>query len=237
MVHMLISSATFATTKSAANALGASGSPAWRRRTGRASWRAVLLAVAAASPSPADCQILDRGAFVLRVDGAEVGVERFSIHRQGTGGAQVIVAASTIAMHDGRTLTTSLRLAGPEMAPSEYSVMVVGVDTTAVRVVRAGRRLRSRKVDSTGEEERAYPIRGASVILEEGVAHHYFALAGLEDASDAHALVPLQGRQRPAARIERAPETIGIGGGGDRDHPGAAWVRGRGLVRPERRPG
>ncbi|MCE2398533.1 MAG: hypothetical protein J4F34_05725 [Gemmatimonadetes bacterium] len=183
-----------------------------RRRTGWVPWCAALAVVSAAIPHPAPGQLVDRGAFVLYRNGVEVGVEDFSIHRQGTGGAQLVVATSTVRVRDGPTLTTSLSLAGPEMAPSEYSVMAAGTDTTSVRIVRAGRRFRSRRIDSAGEEERAYPIRGASVVLDEGVAHLYFVLAEIADGSVVHPLVPLEGRQVGAARIERAAETIRTGG-------------------------
>lgn len=179
-----------------------------RRRTG---W-VPFAVVAAAIPHPAPGQLVDRGAFVLYRNGVEVGVEDFSIHRQGTERAQLVVATSTVRVRGGPTLTTSLSLAGPEMAPSEYSVIAAGADTTSVRIVRAGRRFRSRRIDSAGEEERAYPIRGASVILDGGVAHLYFVLAELAEGSVVHPLVPLEGRQLGAAKVERAAETIRTGG-------------------------
>lgn len=174
--------------------------------------RGLLAIVSAAIPHHASAQLVDRGALVLYRNGVEVGVEEFSIQRRGTGGAQLVVASSTVRVRGGPTLTTSLSLAGTEMAPSEYSVMAAGADTTSVRIVRAGRRFRSRRIDSAGEEERAYPIRGASVILDAGVAHLYFVLAELAEGSVVHPLMPLEGRQLGAARIERAAETIRTGG-------------------------
>ena len=171
-------------------------------------WCAALAAVSAAGPRPAPGQLVDRGTLVLYRNGVEVGVEDFSIHRQGTG----IVATGMVRVRDGPTLTTSLSLAGPEMAPSEYSVVAAGADTTSVRIVRAGRRFRSRRIDSAGEEERVYPIRGASVILDEGVAHLYFVLAELAEGSVVHPLVPLEGRLVGAARIERVVVNFRNGG-------------------------
>ena len=86
-----------------------------RRWTGWVSFAVVSAAI----PHPARGQLVDRGAFVLYRNGVEVGVEDFSIHRQGTGGAQLVVATSMVRVRGGSTLTTSLSLAGPELAPSE----------------------------------------------------------------------------------------------------------------------
>ena len=186
-------------------------------------------------------QLVDRGTFVLYLGGVEAGTEVFTIQREGTGDAQVTLARGTIDMRDGRTVTTILRLMGTAMILNEYSAFVTGTDTLAVRVVRAGNRLRTRKVASSGEEERAYRARASSVILDEGVAHHYFVLNALVDGAAVHALAPLAEREKPTTQLVTGSETIQLAGErvattrirfGPADGGGTAWFDGSGrLVR------
>lgn len=199
---------------------------------------AVLALIA---PEGARGQLVDRGAFRLSVDGAEVGTEEFTIQREGSGDAQVTLARGTIAMRDGRTVTTLLRLRGTAMILNEYSAIVTGADTLAVRVVRAGNRLRTRTEASRGEEERAYRARPSSVIFDERVAHHYFILGALEDGAAVHILAPLAEREEAAARLVTGSETIQLGGErvattrvrfGSGEGGGTVWFDGSGrLVR------
>ena len=195
------------------------------------------------APEGARGQLVDRGTFLLYVNGVEAGTEEFTIQREGTGDAQVTLATGTIDMRDGRTVTTILRLMGTDMILNEYSAFVTGSDTLAVRVVRAGSRLRTRRVASLGEEEWAYRARASSVIFDEGVAHHYFVLNTLVDGAAVHALAPLAEREEPAARLVTGPETIQLGGErvettrirfGSAEDGGTAWFDGSGrLVRVE----
>lgn len=164
------------------------------------------------APEGARGQLVDRGTFVLHVDGAEAGTEDFTIRREGTGDAQVTTATGTVDMLDGRTVTTVLRLIGTDMVLNEYSAFVTGSDTLAVRVVRAGSRLRTRRVASSGEEERAYRAHASSVVFDEGVAHHYFVLKDLAEGVAVHALAPLAEREEPPARLVTGSETIRLGG-------------------------
>ena len=202
---------------------------------------AAALAVQAIAPEAARGQLVDRGIFVLHLNGAEAGTEEFTIQREGTGDAQVTLATGTVHMRDGRTVTTILRLMGTDMMLNEYSAFATGPDTLAVRVVRAGSRLRTRSVSSSVEEERAYRARPSSVIFDEGIAHHYFVLNSLAGGATVHALAPLAERQEPAARLETGSEIIELGDErvettrirfGSAQRGGVAWFDGSGrLVR------
>ena len=184
---------------------------------------------------------MDQGTFQLYVDGVEAGTEEFRIQREGTGDAQVTLATGTIGMRDGRTVTTILRLLGTDMLLNQYSAFVTGTDTLAVRVMRAGNRLRTRTVASQGEEEQAYRARASSVILDEGVAHHYFVLNAWADGATVHGLAPLAGREQATIRLVTGSETIQLGGErvattrirfNAADGGGTAWFDGSGrLVR------
>lgn len=203
---------------------------------------AVAVAVLALiAPEGARGQLVDRGTFLLYVDGAEAGTEEFTIRREGSGDARVTLARGTVDLRDGRTVTTLLRLMGTAMTLNEYSAFVTGADTLAVRVVRAGNRLRTRTEASRGEEERAYRARSSSVVFDEGVAHHYFVLGALRDGATVHMLAPLAEREEAAARLVTGSETIQLGGErvattrirfGSGEGAGTAWFDGSGrLVR------
>lgn len=197
--------------------------------------------LALAAPEDTGAQLVDRGVFLLYVDGEEAGTEEFTIQREGTGDAQVTLATGTVEMRDGRTVTTILRLMGTDMMLTRYSAFVTGPDTLAVRVVRTGSRIRTRRMASSGEEERAYRARPSSVVFDDGVAHHYFVLNTLVDGAAVHALAPLAEREEPAARLVTGSETIQLGGErvettrirfGPVEGGGTAWFDGSGrLVR------
>ncbi len=220
------------------------GGPRTRRPQGFPPRPAGLTAVAVlalAAPEGVRAQLVDQGVFLLYVDGVETGTEEFTIQREGTGDAQVTLATGTIEMRDGRTVTTILWLMGTGMMLNTYSAFVTGPDTLAVRVVRAGSRIRTRKMASSGEEERAYRARPSSVVFDDGVAHHHFVLNTLGEGAAVHALAPLAEREEPAARLVTGSETIQLGGErvettrirfGPDGGGGTAWFDGSGrLVR------
>ena len=180
--------------------------------------RRLLTCVAvAAAPAQAFGQLVDRGTLALYIDGEEVGREEFTIQRVGTGDAQVTLATGSISLRDGRIVKTILRLVGTTMAFSEYeAASVSGADTLAVRVVRAGDRLRTRTVAPWGEEAWEYPARASTAILDDGVAHHYFLLAALLDAhspaTTIHSVAPLADMDELSGTPDVGPETIEVGG-------------------------
>ena len=177
---------------------------------------AAVALVAVVAPEAARGQLVDRGAFVLYAGDEEVGTEEFTILRQGTGDAQLTLATGTLTLHDGRIVKTILRLVGTTMVLNEYEVSVSGSDTLAVRVIRDGNRLRTRSVGPWGEEAWEYPARASTVVLDDGVAHHYFLLGALLEAYGAeaqvHAVAPLIRMEAPPAQVVFASETIDVGG-------------------------
>ncbi len=206
---------------------------------------ACLLALTLLSPPPASGQLVDSGVFRLYLDGREAGTEEFTIHRRGTGGAQETLAMGTVTMRSGRIFKTLLQVQGPGMVLAEYQVSVTGADTAEVRLVRAGNRLRRTVVAPGGERVREFRTRPATVIFEDGVAHHYFVLGAFLGAGAAgttlNAFTPLADEPESTALLQAGPELLESGGatvettqvrlGSDED-AGAAWFDGSGrLVR------
>lgn len=177
---------------------------------------ALVAVLAAAAPDRISGQLVDRGTFVLYAGGEEVGMEEFTIQRQGTGEAQVTAATGTLRLRDGRIVKTLLRLVGTTMILNVYQVSVSGSDTLDVRVARDGNRLRTRTVAPWGEEAREYPARATTVILDDGVAHQYFLLASLVEAhgeeARLHAVAPLVEMEELPAQPVIGQETIEVAG-------------------------
>ena len=207
----------------------------------------VLTGVFLSVPQPAAAQLVDNGAFRLFVDAVEVGTEEFTIQRVGTGDAQRTFARGNVALHDGRVLRTVLQMVGPTMILEAYQAALTGTDTAAVEFVRAGDRLQGTVVERQRERLREYRADATTVILEEGVAHHYFVLglhtAAGTPAATLQAFAPLSDRPEATTEIRAAPHTLEMEGTsiettrvlfGAGERAGAAWFDGSGrLVRVE----
>lgn len=182
--------------------------------------RRAVLAMAALALLPAHRkttagQIVDRGTFVIFADGRETGTEEFVVRRSGTGDAQVTMARGTVVMRDGRTLATTLVATGPALVLGSYQVLVSGSDTLSIRLSRADDRLDALTRGPWGEEMREYRAPPSIVVLEDGVAHHYFALARMagEERDRIATLAPLSQAEEAAAAVEVRSETIELWGG------------------------
>ena len=206
---------------------------------------ALLLVLVVLSPAPAASQLVDSGVFHLYLDGEPVGTEEFTIHRRGTGGAQEVLAMGTVTMVSGRVFKTLLQVQGPGMDLAEYQVSVTGTDTAVVSLVRAGSRLRRTIIAPGGERVREYRARPATVIFEDGVAHHYFVLGALLESDAAGttllAFTPLADEPESTLQLQAGPQMLEIGGAavettqvrlGNGEDAGAVWFDGSGrLVR------
>ena len=180
-------------------------------------------------------QTVDQGVFQLSVNGQPVGSEEFVIQRTGSGAAQTTLARGTLTL-SGATISTQLQVTGLDLSVFRYSVQVTGEDARSVNVARTGNRLQARTVAPWGEELREYRATGQTLLLDRGVAHHYFLLSRfLED-------VPSSGsRGIPTGGVRRNPLRIRVGDRLPPPSPGnpRTWrilrVRGPGTAR--RRPG
>lgn len=143
-------------------------------------------------------------------------MEEFTIHRRGTGDAQITFASGRVSMRDGRELETFLQVVGPELALVEYAAKETGTDTAEVKLARAGDRLRALTNDQWGRKMRSYRALPATVVLDTGVAHHYFVLgkfAGGESIQQTmHAFARGAEGLEPIVILDAAQENIELGG-------------------------
>ncbi len=166
-------------------------------------------------PLGASAQPVERGAFQLFQDGRPVGREDFEIRRSGTGDAQITLARGTVTMRSGLVAETVLHVRGPTMTLIEYRVDVSGADTATVRLERVGDYIHVNIDEPEGERGREYRARPMTFVLEDGVAHHYFALA-MFTTSDVpaavHALAPRTGEPETTASLGVATDVLEIDG-------------------------
>lgn len=207
----------------------------------------VVAPFGAAFPTAEDAlgQRVDRGSFQLYLNGREAGTEEFEIQWRGEGDDLRTTAAGAVSMRDGPTLVTNLLAGGRTLALRSYRALrVEGSDTLAVTLERAGDRLDALTRGPWGEEVREYRAPLSTVVLDDGVAHHYFVLGALLQAPfpALHVLSPVS-QNEAAAEARAAPETIQLDGApiattrvrlSVEDEERLAWFDGSGrLVRVE----
>ena len=191
----------------------------WRRQKsliGSFAFAVLVTAVSGAAASAAHgAQQMDHGTFRLFVGTDEVGSEEFTVQRSGSGEAQVIIAKGTITMRDGRNLTTFLRVTGPDLVLNDYEAVVTGSDTLAVRLARGNDQLETRTIAPWGEEAAQYRAHPRSILLDQGVAHHYFVLGLIltrTDIGTIHSLAPLAQQEETLTGLETGQEVIEVDG-------------------------
>jgi hypothetical protein len=161
---------------------------------------------------------LDEGTFRLTVSGQEVGSETFSVRQTGTGENAVIVANGRVALDSergGQELSASLEVAGAALRPAAYQVNVQGGESQKIAGRVVGGRFTARIVSPAGEMMREYLASDGAVLIDEGVAHHYYFLARrLDNESTMRiaVIVPRLSKQLTAEVTARGSEPIEIAG-------------------------
>ncbi len=157
---------------------------------------------------------LDEGAFVIDVNGRQIGTETFRIRRSGQGDAAVVIAQATLKLNSGdiESVTTLLQALGRDMTLTGYQVRVSTDEVT--RLTQAGQRLEAVTTSSTGQREREYRGGPQAVVLEEHMAHHYFFLghrAGPAPSS-LSVIVPRSGEQARGTLVQGGVEQVQVAG-------------------------
>lgn len=204
-----------------------------------------LIALFAALPAAAQTVTLDEGTFRLLVGGREVGTETFSIRQNGSGADAVIIARGRVVVNSdpgARELTSSLQLAGT-LRPAAYDVRLEGEDARQIAGRVAGGRFSARVVSSAGENMREYLVSDGAVVVDDGIAHHYYFLArrlGSESSARIPIVIPQDSRQVVAEISAGSGEAVTVGGSSVQGRritvrPGdgaerIVWVDGEGRV-------
>ena len=177
----------------------------------------VLLGFAAiammAAPAAGQTVRLDEGTFRILVDGREVGTETFSLRQNGTGPDAVVIAQGKVILDSNET-TANVQLAGAGLRVVAYDVELSGTDARRIRASVTGSRASARTMSSAGETMKEYLVSEGAVLLDDGVAHHYYMIGqrAAAGASRVAILVPRESRQVQATLSGPVSDQISIGG-------------------------
>lgn len=172
---------------------------------------------AAAEELPAQNVVVDEGTFLLSRNGQAIGTERFTIRRTGSGPeARLIATGEVEARLDARSWTVSpaLEVSSPDMEVRAYQVKVAGDRQTEIYMTLAGGRYQAKVVTGRGEELREFRASPGSILLDEGVVHHYYFLASrvLNGTMSFPGVVPTAGEQLRLEATDTGTERIQIAG-------------------------
>ncbi|HEX8903792.1 MAG TPA: hypothetical protein VF771_02985 [Longimicrobiaceae bacterium] len=173
------------------------------------------LATLAAAPLAAQQAGVDQGTFRVYVDGREVGSEEFNIQQAGSGGSMVTLASGRVDVRlaDGALrLQPRLRAMGVAMDPAQYQVDVSGDAPQRIVGNIGGGRVSARVVTSSGEQLREYVTTVGAIVLDDGVAHHFYFLAQRTHAGRVPVIIPRESRQVIATVTNRGEESVQVAG-------------------------
>jgi hypothetical protein len=183
----------------------------------RALAASALLGAAATSALPAGAQtgISDEGTFRVSLGGRTVGTEEFSIRQTGSGANVEIVATGVVRLNlptGSLELNSRLRASGLRADPVAYEVAVGGDSPRRIIGTVGGGRFSARIVSPTGEQLREYVAASGAVVLDDGLAHHYYFLAQRVRSGRVPVLIPRENRQVMATVTDHGEEAVNIGG-------------------------
>lgn len=157
----------------------------------------------------------DEGTFRVFVQGREAGTETFSIRQSGSGTSAEITATGRVEIRlpTGRLeLTPRLRASGVGSDPVSYQVDVGGDSPRKIVGTVGDGRFSARIVTAAGEQLREYVASSGAVVLDEGIAHHYYFLAQRTRSGRVPVIVPRENRQVIATVSSRGEERLELGG-------------------------
>jgi hypothetical protein len=158
--------------------------------------------------------VVDQGRFAVTVEGVSVGSEDFVIRRAGLGSGDAVFANATVSLMVGRAtqdMRMILRAIPPEGSADSYQIDVAGVDVAEIGLERADRRFLATVRSPAGEEDREFPARPDTRLIELDVAHHYYFLRDLLPGREVHVLEPRSRRQITLTASERTEGRITLG--------------------------
>jgi hypothetical protein len=180
-------------------------------------FRAVLGAFAVFAPVSVRAQAgaSDQGTFRVYVGGRDVGTEEFQIRQAGSGEGSEFTATGRVALRlesGSLELTPRLRARGLGADPVSYQVDVGGDSPRKIVGSVGDGRFSARIVTAAGEQLREYAASTGALVLDEGVAHHYFFLAQRLRSGRVPIIVPRENRQVMATVASRGEEQVEING-------------------------
>jgi hypothetical protein len=176
---------------------------------------ALVLSGTATPPLPAQVGVVDEGSFTVSVDGRTVGTEEFSIRQTGSGVNIETIATGRVQLNlptGVLELTPRLRATGIQANPVAYEVTVGGDSPRRIVGSLGGGRFSARIVGQTGEQLREYVASSGAIVLDDGVAHHYYFLVRRIRNGTIPVIIPRENRQVMTTVTDHGEESVTIGG-------------------------
>jgi hypothetical protein len=175
----------------------------------------VALCALAVGPTAAQAGASDEGTFRVSIGGRDAGTEEFTIRQTGSGAAIELAATATIQLNlatGSLELAPRLRASGLRADPVAYEVTVGGETPRRIIGSIGSGRFSARIVSPTGEQLREYVASSGAVILEDGVAHHYYFLARRIRNGRVPIIIPRENRQVMATVTDHGEEALDVAG-------------------------
>jgi hypothetical protein len=169
----------------------------------------------AGAPATAQVGAADAGAFDVQVGGRTAGTEEFTIRQSGSGAGAEIVADGRIQLvvPSGTVdLTTRLQASGFQVEAVAYEVAVGGSSPRKVVGTIGNGRFSARIATPSGEQMREYVASSGAIVLDDGVAHHYYFLARRMRNGRVPIIIPRENIQVMATVRDAGEESVTIGG-------------------------
>lgn len=203
----------------------------------------VLLLALCAFPISLEGQAADGGSFQILLEGRPAGSEEFTIRQTGSGSTTEIAAAGQVEMRlqtGTLTLTSRLNARGLEASPVTYRVDVGGDSPRRIAGTVATGRFSARVGTPSGERLSEFVASNGAIILDEGIAHHYYFLAQRLRNGRVPVIIPRENRQVMATVADGGAERVEVAGESanlfrlvvtpDGGSPRHVWVDGLGRV-------
>lgn len=188
----------------------------------RGGWRGAVSTVVAGAASlllagglSAQSGASDSGTFQVLINGYPAGTEEFTIQQTGIGENAEFVASARVelSLPSGTIeLAPRLRASGFLADPVAYEVTIGGTSPQRIVGQVSSGRFSARITSASGEQMREYVASAGAVVLDDGVAHHYFFLAQRARSGSVPILIPRENRQVMATVTDLGEEEVEIGG-------------------------
>ena len=180
----------------------------------RSALMSAVLPLALVTAARAQTGTGDQGTFQVLIGGRPVGTEEFTIQETGAGENTEIIASGRIGLRlptGSLELSPRLRTTGFQAQPVSYQVDIGGSSPQKIVGTLGNGRFSARIVTQSGEQLREYVAASGGVVLDEGIAHHYYFLARRLRDGRVPILVPRENRQVMATVRSRGEERVQIG--------------------------
>ena len=154
--------------------------------------------------------MIDQGRFEIRIGGAARGQESFAIRRQGE--EYMAVGRTSLEGQDLRVLSAEVGLrTDARYVPVRYEFRTLQRPTSTTIAVRTGNRIRVTTSNQEGERMTELMLDRELVLIQTGVAHHYWFLikrfgeASAGQGGTVDALAP-DGVERSSIRLDEVTE-------------------------------